>query len=486
MGNKSIFVLIAMLALALGTPALGQVKTTPQTSRLTLKPIVFEVRDNQKVEADSGQFMVPETRGNKRAKLIALAFVRFKSTSQNPGSPIVYLAGGPGESGINDFRAVPLSLLNEMRAIADVIALDQRGTGISDPREVMCQSERQLPLDRPGDPAVFATIFRERMRECVDKLQRQGINLAAFTTEENAEDIEALRVALGAKRFTLFSGSYGSHLALAVIRRHSDHLERAVLFGTEGLDQTFKLPSNVQTNLEKLAALVRADSFYATAMPDLLGAIRKVIEQIERQPVTVNIAPDISVVVGKWDLQKRISDVMGRGSAMRQLPEAIYAMLSGDFTDLGRWAYNYRRDGRMSAMAVTMDCASFASTARLERIQREAHTTLLGATIDFPFPNICEGMKLPRLDDSFRQSFQSALPVLFVSGEMDGRTPVSNAEEVASGFRNHQHMFVANAAHGIMGYPELNPAVLAFLRGQRIPETRVSFPKWELRHPSKR
>lgn len=475
-----------MLALGAHAATLGQVSATSQTAgSLTLKPIVFEVRDKQKVEAESGQLIVTETRGNKRTKLIALAFVRFKSTAPKPASPIVYLAGGPGDSGINDFHGMPLELLNEMRAVADVIALDQRGTGSSEPHDVTCQSEQALPLDRPGNPASFADLFRQRMRECAGKMERQAIDLAAFTTEENADDVEALRVALGVKSLTLIAGSYGSHLALAVIQRHSNHLERAILFGTEGLDQTFKLPSNVQATLEKLAALVRADSFYATAMPDLLAAIRTVMDQLERQPVTVQVTPDVSVVVGKWDLQKRIADVMGRASAMRQLPAAIYAMRSGDFSDLGRWAYNYRRDGTLSAMAVAMDCASFASTARLERIRREANNTMLTATIDFPFPDICEGMKLSRLGDSFRKTLHSDLPVLFISGEMDGRTPVSNAEEVAAGFPNHQHLLVANAAHGLVGYPQLTPAVLAFLRGERIPQTRVSFPAWQLNRPAK-
>jgi pimeloyl-ACP methyl ester carboxylesterase len=106
------------------------------------------------------------------------------------------------------------------------------------------------------------------------------------------------------------------------------------------------------------------------------------------------------------------------------------------------------------------------------------------AAIDFPFPAICEGLDLPRLADEFRAPLRSSLPVLFVSGEMDGRTPVSNAEEVAAGFPNHQHLIVANAAHGILGYPELTPAVIAFLRGQRIPQSRVNFPKWEFKRPA--
>jgi pimeloyl-ACP methyl ester carboxylesterase len=483
------FTLIAGVTLSLGisanTATFSIANSMQQTAgNLTLKPIVFEVRDKQKIEAEEGQLSVPEKRGGARAKMISLSFVRIKSTAQTPASPIVYLAGGPGDSGINDFRGIPLSLLNDLRGIADVIALDQRGTGASEPHGVMCRYEQGLPLDRPGDPELFARVFRERMRECAATMQRQGVDLAAFTTDENADDIEALRVALGAKKLTLLAGSYGSHLALAVIRRHPNNLERAILFGTEGLDQTFKLPGTVQANLEKLAALVQADSFYAKSMPDLIQALRTVMERLERQPVTVKIAPDISVVVGKWDLQKRIADVMGSSGGMRQLPATIYTMLSGDFTDLGRWAYAYRRSISLSAMAVTMDCASFASASRLERIRREAGSALLGAAIDFPFPVICEGLDLPRLGDQFRAPLRSSLPVLFISGEMDGRTPVSNAEEVAAGFPNHQHLIVANAGHGILGYPELTPAVMAFLRGQRIPQSHVNFQKWEFKHPA--
>lgn len=453
---------------------------------LTLKPIIFEVRDKQKVEAESGELLVPEKRGNRQARMIRLVFIRFKSTAEKPASPIVYLAGGPGDSGINDSRGMPLSLLNELRGIGDVIALDQRGTGASEPHDVTCGYEQGLPLDRPGDPELFARIFRERMRECASAMQHRGVDLAAFTTDENADDVEALRVALGARTLTLLAGSYGSHLGLDVIRRHPDSVERAILFGTEGLDQTFKLPSNVQANLEKIADLVEADPFYAKHMPDLLHAVRLVMERLDRQPVTVKVTPDISVVVGKWDLQKRIADVMGRPNAMRQLPAAIYAMLSGDFADLGRWAYGYRRAISLSAMAVTVDCASYASAARLERIRREARSTILGAVIDFPFPAICDGLNLPRLGDEFRAPLRSSVPVLFITGQMDGRTPVSNAKEVAAGFSNHQHLIVANAGHGILGYPELTPPVMAFLRGQRIPQASVSFPKWELNRPAAR
>ncbi|HEX8922871.1 MAG TPA: hypothetical protein VF766_15460, partial [Pyrinomonadaceae bacterium] len=100
---------------------------------LKLKPYVFENGKGEKVEAELGVLLVPENRRNPQSNLIELAFVRFKSTAQNPGAPIVYLAGGPGGSGTGTATGSRFSLFMAMREVGDVIAFDQRGTGMSKP-----------------------------------------------------------------------------------------------------------------------------------------------------------------------------------------------------------------------------------------------------------------------------------------------------------------------------------------------------------------
>jgi pimeloyl-ACP methyl ester carboxylesterase len=93
---------------------------------------------------------VPLVRSDPAAGTIDLRYVRFPATGADPGSPIVYLAGGPGGSGIDAFRGSRQSFYLSLREIADVIAFDQRGTGDSEPEDVLCEHERGLPLDRPG------------------------------------------------------------------------------------------------------------------------------------------------------------------------------------------------------------------------------------------------------------------------------------------------------------------------------------------------
>jgi pimeloyl-ACP methyl ester carboxylesterase len=98
---------------------------------IKIEPYTFVTNKGQKVEAELGRIYVPERRATPIGKLIELAFVRFKSTAHTPSSPIVYLAGGPGGSGIALAKGARFALFMAMREIGDVVALDQRGTGLS-------------------------------------------------------------------------------------------------------------------------------------------------------------------------------------------------------------------------------------------------------------------------------------------------------------------------------------------------------------------
>src|SRR5215210_98310 len=113
---------------------------------LTIKPYVFENQKGEKVDAEFGTLVVPENRRDPQSNLIELAFVRFKSTSRTPGAPIVYLAGGPGGSGIGTATGSRFPLFMAMREVGDVVAFDQRGTGYSKPN-LGCYERWDLPLD---------------------------------------------------------------------------------------------------------------------------------------------------------------------------------------------------------------------------------------------------------------------------------------------------------------------------------------------------
>ena len=192
-----------LLTLAVLASASATAQSAPP---LTVEPYLFEAGDGRSVEAELGRFHVPENRARADGRTLELAFVRFPSTSPTPGPPIVYLAGGPGGSGIGTARGTRFDLFQSLREVADVIAFDQRGTGLSEgPPE--CPHQVTLSLDATPREAVAAA-YADAARACLAHWRRLGVDLGAYNTEESADDLDALREALGADQISLWAISF--------------------------------------------------------------------------------------------------------------------------------------------------------------------------------------------------------------------------------------------------------------------------------------
>ena len=461
----------------------GSVSAQPKAGTLTIKAYTFENDKKEKVNAEFGTLLVPENRSNPQSNLIELAFVRFKSTAKNPGPPIVYLAGGPGGSGIFTAQGSRFPLFMALREIADVIAFDQRGTGYSKPN-LGCFERLSLPLDVAPTREAAIKDLREKSRSCAwywHDIQR--VDLAAYNTNESADDLEDLRKALGANQISLWSISYGTHLTFATIRRHPQSISRAILAGTEGPDHTYKLPSNIQKHLEDLAAVIKADPQVGKEIPDFLGLMKSVFDRLDAQPETVEITDPqtklkVKVIVNKFVMQYIVANNIGTTVTAR-FPALFYRASKGDFTNPAQIWLDESRSEIGSAMSYMMDCASGQTAARRERIASEAKGTLLEDIFNFPFPDVCTEWNAPDLGDAFRAPVHSDVPVLFISGTLDARTPVSNAEEYRKGFPNSTHIIIEGAVHSdplFLSSPKIKEGMMEFLRGQPVTTTKITAP----------
>jgi pimeloyl-ACP methyl ester carboxylesterase len=143
---------------------------------------------------------------------------------------------------------------------------------------------------------------------------------------------------------------------------------------------------------------------------------------------------------------------------------AIPAMLDGQFAAIGQWALRYRLPRPLNLMNLAMDCASYASSERLVRIEREAPSALLGNAINFPLPDLCDVRGLPRLSDAYRSPVNSDVRALLISGTFDGRTPGQNARDAARGLSRAKVLEIEHASHGLFREPAVLDAILAFIR----------------------
>lgn len=432
----------------------------------SLESYVFEA-EGQKVDCERGWITVPESHVSPNGSTIRIPFVRFKATTRDPGTPLIYLSGGPGASGIATMKSIRFNLFMKLRAAGDVIVLDQRGTGGAEPK-LTYDGSWDAPLDRPADYDVWTSKVHEKIKEMVVELKSRGIHLEHYNTKESAADINALRRALGLEKISLWGTSYGTHLSMAVMRYHGEHVDRVVLSGAEGPDHTLKLPSTVQQHLEMVAEMVDKDPELSKHIPDFMALVRTLLDQLEAKPVTVKLSAGRSVTLGRLDLAMFIAGSIGRRSSIRPLPMTLYELSKGSFRRIANIAYSRRVAQTLRPMPFAMDCASGASPARLDRIFREDKETLLGNVQNFPFDRACHNTGLADLGDEFRAPLRSDIPVLFISGSLDARTPIANAEELRKYLPTSYHVIVENAGHDEELFslaPELDERMITFLRG---------------------
>jgi predicted DCC family thiol-disulfide oxidoreductase YuxK len=187
------------------------------------------------------------------------------------------------------------------------------------------------------------------------------------------------------------------------------------------------------------------------------------------------------LVVGRFDLEWMTAEGIADTRMLARLPRWYARMARGDFDEIARdvhlraYSEELRTGLNRSLIRICMDCASGASTARWARIQREAGATLLGRTIDFPFPEICEAVGMPDLGDAFRAPLQSNVDVLFVTGTLDARTPSENVAELAPGLPKHSHLIVEDVGHTDLLFPSsVQHAIVRYFEHGDLESNRAS------------
>ncbi|MCX7799347.1 MAG: alpha/beta hydrolase [Fimbriimonadales bacterium] len=410
---------------------------------LRFSPAQLQTKDGSLLEVERAELEVPETRPDGRRR-IRLRLVRLPATGEHRCPPIVFLAGGPGDSAIFWARYPQfLRAFEALRAIADVILLDQRGCGESEPNLKL-----PPPTIAEGTLESEESFLRALLRQA-DELrpgfEEQGIDLGAYNAADSSDDLADLADALGEDRISLVGYSYGSHLSLATIRRHRDRLHRVALCGFEGPDDTLKLPSNVQLQMQRLAEIARGQ----LGLDDLIGLMEEVHDRLEQAPLEVDVGGE-RWRVGAFAVRHLASTWMGVSNRFPALPR-LFVELSKGHTDTlaGAVSRLVKSYGRPATFYLT-DGASGCSAPRWERILGEASACVLRNAVNFPFPDIARGWPPKDLGDGFRAPLRSDVPLLVVSGTLDGNTPPLQAREQLVGFPNGRQLMVENAAHNDM------------------------------------
>ncbi|MEZ4585524.1 MAG: alpha/beta fold hydrolase [Gemmatimonadales bacterium] len=440
-------------------------------------PYAFVSAAGDTVQAERGQLAVPERRDDADSRWITLTYVRFPATTPTPGAPIVYLAGGPGGSGIQTARGRRFPLFMALRSVSDVIALDQRGTGESN-QIPECTERRPIPDDQPASKAAAVEAIRELSRICYGQWREAGVDLAGYTTTENARDLDAVRAALGAEKVNLWGISYGTHLALAALKVMEPRIDRLVLASVEGLDQTVKLPARTDRYFERIQQAIDRDPASKALYPDAVGLIRRVFARLDSAPVRVTIPGEggsTSFLMGGDEVRLFTAGVISDPDNLATLLRLFRSALDGDWTQLGGFEHRFmRRPIQISGMPELIDASSGIDAARRALVEEQARTSLLGDVLNFPIPHALPDLAVVDLGDDFRSPPVSGRPTLVLSGTLDGRTYPEAQREAVAKLGDVTFVTVAGAGHNLfMVSPAVGALIQRFLAGEAVSDTTI-------------
>lgn len=433
---------------------------------------------------DRGSLSVPEDRAKPNGPRVHLGFVRMRATGTPTGAPLVFLAGGPGVPASFMARVPNYDrLFQRLRASGDVILVDQRGCGLSNPA-LVCMPKEPLPGDTFVSEARARSVLDGALASCAASIRERGVRPEAYHNRASSEDLDNLRLALGVPRLRLLAFAAGTELAQDFLRVHGDRVERAVMVSTRAPDEAWRLPAVFDFHVRRLARFVARDSVYASRFPDLEAAIRAATDSLAAHPRTIPVVDrhsgtTVEVVAGGFALQLILQGDLMDPFGFAAAPALLATLKDGDDSifavKLGQLYNNY--SGVSNVEVVAIDCASGADSERVRRMTREANQSSLGgARILLQRPELCREIGAADLGEEYRQHVYSNVPTLFLSGSYDGNTPPYQAEEVRWGFPNGIHLVVAGGWHELLPAPDVQQTVADYMAGIDVAGRKIALP----------
>jgi pimeloyl-ACP methyl ester carboxylesterase len=440
--------LFALTALAMATLAV-----TAGAADLSLEPCRLQYPNGLgSIAAHCGRLPVAEDRGNPGGRRIelAVAVVPAISARAKP-DPLFLLAGGPGQGARESYAGI-IGALSAIRRERDLVLVDQRGTGDSNP--MRCD----FPLETLETPETEQSPqqLQQLARDCLAKLPGDP---RFYTTSEAVRDLEAVRSALGYERINLYGGSYGTRVAQHYLRRYPDRVRTVVLDGV--VDPALALGPSIALDAEASlrAAFERCNSDVACAehypqLPEEFAALRAALDQ---QPAHLRIPDPLTakpreVTVSGADLAAIARLFLYSDSTTALLPLLIHeARVGGNFIPLAAQTVVIREELTRSiatGMHNTVVCSEDLPRARRELSDRDAveRTFLRGAVVD-TLEKICEVWPRGPVDPDFNEQLNSSVPALLLSGQVDPVTPPANAARAAAGFHDAAQLVFRGQGH---------------------------------------
>ena len=464
---------IALLSAAL-TACSGSKHAQP-TAAVALPAVQYErsvcpVGGPGDQQLECGYLTVPENRTRGDTRTIRLAAAVMKSTSATPAKdPILYLSGGPGDPALaGNMQAFDDGFAEPFQRQRDLVFFDQRGTGYSTPTltcsEVTDATAGALATNLRNQQQTTARAAA--LTACHDRLAGD-VDFAGYSSVESAHDVADLMQALGYEQYNLYGVSYGTRLALEVMRQHPEHVRAGVLDSTVPPDRPgdATLAGSFQRALDVLIAGCKADAKCNAAYPDLEASYFRLVGKANEQPITVeptnpSTGAKARVVVNGDRILAGTFQALYDTGLIPLLPFAEQQISNGNTALLTQLAQQvaFVADAVAQGMQVAVNCNDVTMSLTQAIVEQEtsgvrgeivaSHIGITDADDLKTQQELCRSFGITTTDPAQLQPVTSDIPSLIFAGEYDPITPPDDGREAATTLSHSFFFQFAGSGHG--------------------------------------
>lgn len=401
--------------------------------------------DGIKEQVQCGKLLVPENYQASTGKQISINFSVLPAIDNSKKKePLMFLAGGPGQAAV-ELSAHLRNRFSEIRKTRDLILVDQRGTGESNP----------LQCDEAKNKNAYQLIpedFNEKeIKECLAKFSS---DLSQYNSENAIRDFDAVRKALGHEKINIYGGSYGTRAALVYMRMFPESLKSVVLDSVGPIEVpigSFGLSSARSFNL--LLENCKKETACHQAYPQLADEFTQVLQRLDTRLVKLNITHP--------RLGTPTAFVLSRSKFISNLFMQLYSMQTRTLVPLiihQAYLENYQpligviaasENGASMYVGLTFNIVCNEDIPKIsdEMLQADADNNFGGANSHMGWLIACPLWPKYKVNNDFYQPVTANIPTLILSGNLDPVTPPSNGEKSAATLPNSHHIISKNNAH---------------------------------------
>jgi pimeloyl-ACP methyl ester carboxylesterase len=439
------------LAAALGTipdaaaARLGSIDFTPCTLEATGLPM--------SVVAQCGTLEVPEDPAAPDGRRITLALAWIPASGEAQPDPVVMIAGGPGQSALETYPAASAAFA-DVRKNRHVLLVDQRGTGGSN--RLACEDGEAEGMFADAAAPTVEEAAAVAMR-CRDQLSAHA-DLRLYTTGVAIQDLEAVRLAVGAPSLNLVGISYGTRVAQQYAARYPASTRSLVLDGVAPNDLVLgsEFALRLEDSLRLQFARCSEDATCRGRFGDPRETLARVLAMAEAGQTVVRYRDPVTAEAREETLTRGHVAMLARMYAyqpmvLSTLPLALHEAAEGRPEAL--MAQARMITGQLGAsivfgMQLSVVCAEDAPELVPDPA---AEGTVLGNDFARFTAAQCAVWPAGERAADFRAPLATDVPALLFSGEFDPVTPPSYGERVAASLPNGRHLVLRGQGHNVFG-----------------------------------